>query len=88
MKLVKLVNDPHKYKAVFDDGKIVKFGATGYSDFTKHHDEARKERYIERHRGKEDWLNPMSRGALSRYILWNKKSVSASLADYKSRFGL
>ena len=29
--------------------KTVSFGATGYSDFIKHKDEERKQRYIARH---------------------------------------
>ena len=34
-----------KYDAVINDKKV-SFGATGYSDFTKHKDEERKERDI------------------------------------------
>ena len=37
---------------------------------------------------KEDWKDPTTAGALSRWILWNKPSLSASFSDYKSRFGL
>lgn len=81
-----------KMMAVFydEDNKKLKtthFGAAGMSDFTKHGDEARKQRYLDRHRG-ESWESPMTAGALSRYILWNKPSLQASIADYKKRFGL
>ena len=31
------------------DGKTIHFGAKGYSDYTRHGDEARKERYLKRH---------------------------------------
>ena len=81
-----------KLKAVFfKDGKKVKtvqFGASGYSDYTKHKDNDRKERYINRHKVREDWNDYMSAGALSRWILWNKKTLSASIKDYKKRFNL
>ena len=80
-----------KYDAVFDnDGKekVVSFGAAGMSDFTLHHDEARKQRYLTRHRKNEHWNQPDTPGALSRFILWNKKTVKASLRDYKKRFGV
>lgn len=80
-----------KYTATFyRDGKrfkTVHFGATGYSDFTKHRDEARKQRYMTRHRARENWNDPYSAGALSRWILWNKPTLRASIADYKRRFG-
>ena len=79
-----------KYDAVFEtDGrdKTVSFGASSYSDFTKHKDETRKQRYIKRHsNGRETWDKADTPGALSRWILWNKPSFRASVADYKKRF--
>jgi len=81
-----------KYDAVFitdnDREKVVSFGAAGMSDFTLHHDEERKQRYLNRHRKNEHWDKPDTPGALSRFILWNKKTVKASLRDYKKRFGV
>ena len=81
-----------KFDAVFDkDGKerVVPFGAAGYSDYTKHKNVTRKARYIKRHSGMgEHWNKPDTPGALSRWVLWNKPSISASLADFKRRFRL
>jgi hypothetical protein len=79
----------HKLKAVFEiDGKLktVSFGAKGYSDMTQHKDEERKKRYIARHSALENWSDPTARGTLSRYILWNKPTLSASISDFKRRF--
>ena len=45
------------------------------SDYTKHKDPSRKQRYMNRHKSREDWTKPMSAGALSRYILWNKPTL-------------
>jgi len=89
----KSTNPAKKYDAtfVFPDGHTRKtsFGARGMSDYTKHKDKTRKARYINRHSGMgEDWNDPTTAGALSRWILWNKPSFSASLADYKRRFGV
>jgi hypothetical protein len=92
-------NSEKKLMAVFEDseGKKMKtthFGQRGASDYTKHGDKERMERYLERHGGgtttstKEDWKDPTTAGALSRWILWNKPSLKASFDDYKSRFGL
>ena len=75
----------------YDDGKKKKtthFGSAGMSDFTKNKDEKRKKLYLERHRKRENWNSYMTAGALSRWILWNKKTLSASIADYKKRFNL
>ena len=91
MKLVKIVKSPikeKKYRAYFSNGKHTDFGASGYSDFTKHKDPERKKRYIERHRKRENWKDPTTAGSLSLYILWNKPTFRASVADYKRRFKL
>ena len=68
--------------------KTTHFGASGMSDFTKNHSEMRKNLYIARHSANENFNDPTSAGALSRWILWNKPTVSASIADYKRRFNL
>ena len=83
-----------KYYAEFesDSGRTKRtyFGAAGMKDYTRHSPaerEQRKQNYLTRHKATEDWNDPTSAGALSRWILWNKSSVSASLKDYKRRFG-
>jgi hypothetical protein len=89
--LRKSLKPTKKYDAVFEDEgreKTVSFGAAGMSDFTIHQDEERKERYLNRHRKNEHWDKPDTPGALSRFILWNKKTLKASLRDYKKRFGV
>jgi hypothetical protein len=82
-----------KWDAVFekDDGKekVVSFGAAGMSDYTKHKDKTRKQRYLKRHSGMgEDWEKPDTPGALAKWVLWNKPSLKASIADFKKRFNL
>ena len=44
-----------KLKAVIDGKKTIHFGQAGASDYTKHKDPGRKERYIERHQKRENW---------------------------------
>ena len=48
----------------------------------------KKDAYIARHKVNENWNDPKSAGALSRYILWNKTTQSASISDFKKRFNL
>jgi len=81
-----------KYQAIFleDDGKHKKvhFGARGYDDFTLTNDIEQRERYLKRHSDREKWNNPITPGALSRWILWNKPTLTESIMDYKKRFNL
>ncbi len=85
---------PHKkLVAVFAYGdgrgtKTTHFGAAGYEDFTTHGDEERRRRYVARHQAREHFDDPVTAGALSRWILWNKRSAAASIADYRRRFRL
>lgn len=81
-----------KMTAIFYEGnkklKTINFGAKGYSDYTIHKDAARKKRYIDRHKAREDFENYMTAGSLSRYILWEKPTLKKSIAFYKKRFNL
>ena len=82
-----------KLDAIFEypDGhtKTVPFGQKGYSDFTKHKDTTRRKRYLDRHSGMgENWNDPTTPGALSKWILWNKPTLRGSIKDFKKRFQL
>jgi hypothetical protein len=58
------------------------------STYIDHKNNTLKDAYIARHKVNEDFKDYMSAGSLSRYILWNKKSLRESIADYKRRFSL
>jgi len=86
-----------KLMATFDvDGKekVVHFGSAKNKDFTiyskedKEKAEKMKAAYLARHKVNENFNNPITAGALSRWILWNKPTVSASIKDFKKRFFL
>jgi len=81
-----------KLQAIFyQDGRKIKtiaFGQAGASDFTQHKDKERRDRYDARHESREDWTNPMTAGALSKFILWNLPTIKASIADFRKRFNL
>jgi len=64
------------------------FGASGMDDYTKTRDKQQRQRYLTRHRQNENWNSPMTAGALSRWILWNKETRGASVTAYKKRFNL
>ena len=91
VKIIKSHLPKKKYDAVFKDSitgqqKIIPFGATGYEDYTIHKDKIRRDRYILRHsrkRKNEDWTDPMSAGALSRFILWGDSTdINKNIKDY------
>ncbi len=91
IKITKSDKKEKKLMAIFEDcntgrRKTTHFGSAGMSDFTKHKDPERKERYLARHRKNENWNDPTSAGALAKYILWNKPTLRASIADYKRKF--
>jgi hypothetical protein len=96
LRVSKSPKSSKKYRAVFSVNgreKNVDFGAAGYQNYggvgsERHLDEERKRRYIARHKSRENWKDPTSPGALSRFILWNKPTFKASLADYRRRFDL
>lgn len=90
----------HKFEITFENSetkrtKTVKFGAKSYNDYTIYYKEDGKKKademkkaYIARHDVNEDFNNPYTAGALSRWILWNLPTVKASLVDYIKRFKL
>jgi hypothetical protein len=81
-----------KMMAIFYDNnkrvKTIHFGQEGASDYTIHHDEARRQRYIDRHKKSEDWNNPMTAGTLSLFVLWTEKTLGSAIAKYKKKFNL
>lgn len=89
VRFYKATDRVHKYVAEFDNPhQVVKFGAFGYDDFTITNDVKQKKAYLARHRRREDWNDPRSPGALSRWILWNKRTLNASIEDYINRFNM
>ena len=51
VKIVKSPNRKKKFRAILHDGGIVDFGASGYSDYTKHKNPSRMRSYVSRHGG-------------------------------------
>ena len=91
VQIIQSTRKDKKMMAIFYDDVKVKtthFGAKGYSDYTMHQDEKRKEKYINRHKPNENWNDYQSAGCLSRYILWNKITLEQSINDYVKRFNL
>ena len=91
IKVEKISDGIHKYKAIFDnDGrqKTTKFGASGMDDYTITHDKEQRDRYRRRHAKDLKTGDPTRAGFLAWYILWNKPTIEASIADYRRKFNL
>ena len=83
--MVVIERDGHK--------KTIHFGASGYQDYTSFSPlerEQRKRNYISRHKSREDWTASGidTAGFWSKHVLWNKPTISASLAETRRRFNL
>lgn len=64
------------------------FGLRDGSTFIDHNDKTKKENYLKRHSVRENWMNPLTPGSLSRWILWNYETLDKSISDYSRKFGL
>ena len=74
--------------AAIRDGPTVHFGSVPYESFIDHKDETRKASYLARHKAREDWTlaGAQTAGFYDRWLLWNKTSLAASIADLNRRF--
>ena len=79
---------PGKKWTVVIDGKTIHFGSSDHQDFTQHGDEERKERYITRHKKRENWNDHKSAGFWAKHLLWNKRTLKASILDLKKNHGI
>ena len=84
--ITKSKNSDKTYDARIDGKKTISFGSAQHSDFTKHKDEERKQRYINRHKKHETWTDPKTTGFYSRWITWNKPTLTESIRDTNNRF--
>jgi len=90
-ELTKATDGIHKYVGIFTDGSNIKhlsFGAIGYEDYTQSKSPQRRMAYLSRHRTREDWNDPQTKGALSRWILWETPNLQTNVRKFKERFSL
>jgi hypothetical protein len=73
------------------DNKTIHFGSSAHADYTLHPKAIRDERknsYINRHQSRENWGRSgiKTAGFWSRWLLWNKSTISTSVKDIEQRF--
>ncbi len=93
MKIISLRQSDRKNKkweVIVEDGEkfhTIHFGDTRYEDYTQHGDAERRERYLNRHKSREDWENPLTAGFWSRWLLWgNSRDLMTNLRFVKRNF--
>lgn len=61
--------------------------ATGYDDFTMHHDLDRRAKYIKRHASNNgNWNNIENAGFLSKWLLWEEPTILKSIQMIRLKF--
>jgi hypothetical protein len=68
--------------------KTIHFGSAGSDDYTISGSKQKRAAYLARHMVNENWENPLTAGFWSRWLLWNKRTLEASLRDVMRRFQL
>ena len=78
------------FKAIFkmDNGreKSVKFGTDSNYVLNSKKTDADRLAYLARHRVREDWSKPTTPGSLSRWLLWESRSLATNVRNFKKRF--
>jgi hypothetical protein len=80
-----------RYVAIFNDGKRIHFGQMLGQTYIDHGDKAKRAAYIARHgaSGRENWEDPYSAGALSRWLLWgDSTSLEENIRSFRKRFNV
>ena len=75
-----------KYDARIDGKKTVSFGSSQHQSFPDHKNPERKQRYLNRHKSRENWNDHTTAGFFAKNILWNKPTITASITDTNNRF--
>ena len=78
-----------RYVATFDNDVKTHFGLKNGQTYIDHLDKAKRDAYLKRHQKNEDWTNPYTAGALSRWILWgDSTNINKNISDFKKRFNV
>lgn len=91
MKIESSVRKGKRYVAIFKDGKRIHFGQMLGQTYIDHGEESKRAAYIARHSGsgRENWEDPYSPGALSRWLLWgDSPSLEENIRAFRKRFNV
>ena len=70
MKIQPSTRKGKRYMVTFANGVTIHFGQAGGKAYIDEGDKAKRTAYLKRHQARENWNDPYSAGALSRWLLW------------------
>lgn len=90
MRIEKSTRAGKRFMATFSNGKVVHFGSAVGRTYIDHGDKALRSAYLARHsKANENWNDPYSAGALSRWLLWgDSPSLDINHVSFMKRFGV
>jgi hypothetical protein len=78
-----------RFMATYANGKVVHFGQAGGRTYIDEGDKMKRAAYLARHSKRENWNDPYSAGALSRWLLWgDTTSLDTNHDAFMKRFGV
>ena len=87
MKIEPSTRKGKRFMVTFENGKTVHFGQAGGTTYIDEGDKAKRTAYLKRHEKNEDWSDPYSAGAISRYLLWgDSKDLETNHIAFMKRF--
>jgi hypothetical protein len=70
MKIQPSTRKGKRFMVTFSNGVTTHFGQAGGRTYIDEGDKDKREAYLKRHKARENWDDPYSAGALSRWLLW------------------
>lgn len=87
MKIKSSTKKGKRFMVTYDNGITVHFGQAGGQTYIDHGDKAKREAYLKRHQARENWNDPYTAGALSRWLLWgDSKDLETNHIAFMKRF--
>ena len=80
-RVTKCPTGKSKLQALFDDGSTLCFGSPTSITYAEGASQEKRLAYLKRHAPKEDWTHK-SKGALARWVLWEKRSIAEGIKAY------
>ena len=76
-----------RFMVSYQNGKTIHFGQEGGQTYIDHGDKAKRTAYLKRHEKNENWDDPYTAGALSRWLLWgDSKDLETNHTAFMKRF--
>jgi len=73
--------------ATYANGKVVHFGLDGAKTYIDEGNKTKRDAYLARHKKRENWNDPFSAGALSRWLLWgDSTSLDTNHNTFMAKF--